>query len=62
VLEMLLFAEPDYLFTGHTHRRCDKRIGPTRVINPGALGGTQHETRSICILDLATDRLEVILL
>jgi putative phosphoesterase len=62
VFEMLLFAEPDYLFTGHTHRRRDERIGPTRVINPGALGGTRHETRSICILDLATDRLEVILL
>jgi len=62
VLETLLFAEPDYLFTGHTHRRRDERIGPTRVINPGALGGTEHEARSICVLDLATDQLEVIFL
>lgn len=60
VLETLLFARPDYLFTGHTHRRHDERIGPTRVINPGALGGMQHETRSIGILDLAADQLEVI--
>ncbi len=62
VLDMLLFAEPDYLFTGHTHRRRDERIGPTRVINPGALGGIEHEARSICVLDLATDQLEVIFL
>lgn len=60
VLETLLFAQPDYLFVGHTHRRRDEQIGPTRVINPGALGGTQHEGRSICVLDLVTDRLEVI--
>ncbi len=62
VFETLLFAEPDYLLTGHTHRRRDERINPTRIINPGALGGTQHEARSICILDLATDQLEVIFL
>lgn len=60
VLEGLLFAGPDYLFSGHTHRRHDERIGPTRAINPGALGGMQHETRSLGILDLATDQLEVI--
>ena len=62
VLETLLFAEPDYLFTGHTHRRRDERLGPTRVINPGAVGGVQYEERSIGVLDLATDALEVILL
>ena len=60
VLETLLFAEPDYLFHGHTHRRRDERVGPTRVINPGALGGRQHEAHSMGILDLATDRLEII--
>jgi len=62
VLETLLFAEPDYLFTGHTHRRRDERLGPTRVINPGAVGGVQYEERSIGVLDLSTDELEVILL
>lgn len=60
VFETLLLAEPDYLFHGHTHRRRDERVGSTRIINPGALGGTQKETRSVCILDLATDHLEVI--
>jgi len=62
VLEMLLYAEPDYLFTGHTHRRRNERIGSTRVINPGAVGGVQYEERSIAVLDLSSDELEVILL
>ena len=60
VLEMLLWAEPDYLFHGHTHRRRDERAGPTRVINPGAVSGTKHEARSVCVLDLESDQLEVI--
>lgn len=60
ILQALLETEPDYLFHGHTHRRRDERVGPTRVINPGALGGTQHEPRSIAILDLSNDHLEVI--
>jgi hypothetical protein len=47
----------DYLFTGHTHVRMDKRIGRTRLINPGALGGTRKQSRSVAILDLDTDEL-----
>ena len=46
-----------YVFYGHTHQRQDEMMGTTRVINPGALGGTQYEPRSICILDLQTDEL-----
>ena len=60
LFEKLLFSEPDYFFTGHTHRRRDERVGPTRIINPGALGGVEYETRSIAILDLATDQLQII--
>jgi putative phosphoesterase len=60
VVEALLAARPDYFLSGHTHRRRDERRGPTRLINPGALGGVWYEARSICVLDLATDRLEVI--
>jgi putative phosphoesterase len=60
LFEMLLFAEPDYVFTGHTHRRRDERVGQTRIINPGALGGVKYEARSICILDLGSDQLNVI--
>jgi putative phosphoesterase len=43
-----------YVLRGHTHRRQDKMVGHTRVINPGALGGTRWQSRSFCILDLAT--------
>lgn len=42
-----------YVFHGHTHRRRDQTVGRTRVINPGALGGTRKQSRSFCILDLA---------
>jgi putative phosphoesterase len=60
VLETLMAAKPAFVFTGHTHRRREQRVGPSRVINPGALGGLKREVRSICILDLATDELEVV--
>jgi putative phosphoesterase len=43
-----------YVFHGHTHRRRNQTVGRTRVINPGALGGTRKQSRSFCILDLAT--------
>ena len=43
-----------YIFHGHTHRRQDRTVGRTRVINPGALGGRHWESRSFCILDLTT--------
>ena len=50
----------DYVFHGHTHHRRDQRIGSTRVINPGALGGLRHETRSVAVLDIAADRLRFV--
>jgi len=54
-VERLLATETcDYLLLGHTHRRRDERIGRTRVINPGALGGLQFESRSFGVLDLQT--------
>jgi hypothetical protein len=43
-----------YVLHGHTHRRADRRMGSTRVINPGALGGLRRESPSVCILDLET--------
>jgi hypothetical protein len=55
-LRRLIHAgEHAYVFHGHTHRRGDRHIGPTRVINPGALGGMRWQQRSFCILDLGTD-------
>jgi len=47
-------GEYAYVFHGHTHRRRDQTIGRTRVINPGALGGTRRQRRSFCVLDPAT--------
>jgi hypothetical protein len=47
-----------YVLHGHTHRRRDEKVGGTRVINPGALGGRRAESRSICLLDLDTDDLQ----
>ena len=59
-IDRLLGAETcDYLLLGHTHRRRDERIGRTRVINPGALGGLQFESRSFGVLDLQTGALEI---
>jgi putative phosphoesterase len=49
-----------YVFTGHTHRRLDNTIKRTRIINPGALGGTRYQDRSICLLDLETDIVEFV--
>jgi putative phosphoesterase len=50
----------DIVLHGHTHRRRDDRVMGTRVINPGALGGTRHERRSLCVLDLGSGSLEVV--
>jgi putative phosphoesterase len=41
----------DYLFYGHTHVADERRTGPTRVINPGAL----HRARVKTFLVLDTD-------
>jgi putative phosphoesterase len=50
----------DYIIHGHTHVRRDERIRTgdhvSRVINPGAL--QRARTKSVALLDLATDRLE----
>jgi hypothetical protein len=51
---MINSGEYAYVFHGHTHRRRDQMIGRTRVINPGALGGTRWQQRSFCILELTT--------
>lgn len=56
--EMVNSGQFDYIFTGHTHQRMDKRIGRTRVINPGALGGLKKESRSLAFLDLEKDDLQ----
>lgn len=52
--EMIRGGRHDYVFRGHSHLRLDERIGSTRVINPGSLGGKRPQTRSICVLDIPT--------
>jgi hypothetical protein len=47
--------ELDYLFHGHTHQAADRRIGKTRVINPGALFRARE--RTVALLDLGHDEL-----
>lgn len=42
----------DYVLCGHTHLRRDEKIGRTRVINPGSLGGRKKQSRSVCVLSL----------
>jgi uncharacterized protein len=48
----------DYLFHGHTHVRADRQVGPTRVINPGALHRARVKT--FLLLDPATGAVESI--
>ncbi|MCI0685396.1 MAG: YfcE family phosphodiesterase [Gemmataceae bacterium] len=59
LLRDLLAAKTfDYLFHGHTHIRRDEHVGPTRVINPGALHRARPKT--FAILDVATGELETV--
>jgi hypothetical protein len=53
--DLIYSGDYAYIFHGHTHRRRDEMLGRTRVINPGALGGTRWQQRSFCIFDLARD-------
>jgi putative phosphoesterase len=54
----LLAALPDYLLSGHSHRAADRRYGPTRRINPGALHRADRYT--VALLDLESDALRFI--
>jgi putative phosphoesterase len=46
----------DYLLQGHTHVRDDRRVGRTRLINPGALHRATEKT--VATLDLNRDLLK----
>ncbi|MCI0363989.1 MAG: YfcE family phosphodiesterase [Phycisphaerales bacterium] len=48
----------DYLLHGHSHEVRDQRIGPTRVINPGALCRAPRYTAAV--LDPVADVLQII--
>lgn len=49
-------AAPRYVFHGHTHVARDVRIGPLRIINPGALRRARPHT--VATLDLAAEHVE----
>ncbi len=51
-------ARPDYLLFGHTHGTDDRREGPTRWINPGAIHRADEHT--VAVLDLESDRLRFV--
>jgi len=48
-------VDVDYVLHGHSHRRRDERVGPVRIINPGALFRARPAT--VAILDAVTDGL-----
>jgi len=48
----------DYVIHGHSHRFRDEKVGATRVINPGALGGRFVGEKSFATLDLIKDELQ----
>ena len=54
-MDQALAEGVDYLCHGHTHRQRDEKVGPTRVINPGALFRAAEYT--VAVLDVAKDDL-----
>jgi putative phosphoesterase len=58
--DLITSGQYAYVFHGHTHLRRDQMIGHARVINPGALGGIQRQSRSFCILDLSTSKVQFV--
>ncbi len=54
-LETLIRAAMyDYVIHGHTHVPALKAVGPTHIINPGALGNSRWYCPTCAILDLST--------
>jgi putative phosphoesterase len=56
VRKILEEQQHDYLITGHTHVRHDRRVGRVRWINPGALHRVGIKT--IALLDTSSDKLQ----
>lgn len=54
----LLAANPDYLFSGHSHEPADRMEGAVRRINPGALHRADRFT--VALLDLADGGLRLL--
>jgi len=52
----------DFVFTGHTHRAADRRVGHTRVLNPGSPVRPRGGPPSVALLDLTTDEVSFLTL
>lgn len=48
----------DYVFTGHTHAPADRRVGHTRLLNPGSPVRPRRGPPTVALLDLETDRID----
>jgi uncharacterized protein len=59
---MMMSGKYVYVCHGHTHERRDevRSAYGVRLINPGALGGSRPQARSVCILDPASNEVEFI--
>ena len=57
-MDRLLAEKPHYLLHGHSHVAGDRRIGETRVLNPGAV--QRAAIRSVAILEPGVDRFEIL--
>jgi putative phosphoesterase len=55
VQRILNEQEHDYLLVGHSHVAGEKRVGRTRIINPGALH--RARVKSVALLNLKSDAL-----
>jgi len=62
LFRMMMSGTFDYVVHGHTHQRRNEYRSAygVRLINPGALGGSQPEARSVAVLDLATGEVEFV--
>jgi uncharacterized protein len=61
VMDLVSHQRYQWIFHGHTHQRRDEVIRGARIVNPGALGGLGRESRSFCIVDLAGNNVEFIM-
>jgi putative phosphoesterase len=59
---LMIGGKYSYVCHGHTHERRNefRSAYSVRLINPGALGGSQPQTRSICLLDVVNDGVEFV--
>lgn len=62
LFRLMICCKYTYICHGHTHERRDeyRSAYAVRVINPGALGGSQRQVRSVCLLDTDADTVEFI--